>query len=215
MLFTIVSVITTICFLLSLFFIKNDSWGKYFIPFMALTAAVEWTGYILFFRFGYENYWLYNAYLLVEICFLFSLLNSFTRVYTRSTRWFIAAWLIFIALYLWESSHSRFREYSGYANLYASVCIIIACFFFYYFLMKQPDYINIMRYGAFWVISGLFFFYLGSVACNVFKSQLTQVYEKTGLPIRYIIMLVLNIFLYSCWSYAFLCRYQQKISSSL
>jgi hypothetical protein len=198
---------------LSLFLLNKDSWGNYFITFMGLTATVEWTGYIIFFRLGFENYWLYNAYLPLEISFLFYLLNSFNRNYVKLARWFIAAWLIFILLYLWESFYSQFREYSGYANLYASICIIIACFLFYYLLMRQPGYINLMEYAAFWIVSGLFFFYLGSVACNVFKSQLTLVYEKTGLPIRYIIMLVLNFLLYSCWSYAFLCRYRQKISS--
>jgi hypothetical protein len=52
----------------------------------------------------------------------------------------------------------------------------------------------------------VFFFYFGSVACDLFFYQLFLIPNN----LRSDIYAILNLLLYSCWSYSFLCRYQQR-----
>lgn len=214
MLFTIIPAITTICFLASLLLLKGEKgWWKLFIGFLGLTALVEITGYVLFFQLGQKNHWVFNLYLPLEISFFFFILNRTCDSLFNVKKLIAIAWGIFIILYLVESIQSSFAEYSMYSNLYAAVLIIIITLFFYYQLMKQETYIELGSYAVFWIISGLFIFYLGTVACNIFQVQLTNLYNRLGLPIRYIIMLVLNFILYATWSYAFLCKFRQRTLS--
>jgi hypothetical protein len=70
-----------------------------------------------------------------------------------------------------------------------------------------------LQHPPFWIVTGLFFFNFGSIACNLFFDYLMVKIPKEYIPINYIIFTVLNFILYGCWSYAFICRYRQMISS--
>jgi hypothetical protein len=216
-LFSITPVITLLCFLVSLFCLRpgKAGWWRLFVYFMALTAAVEVTGYVLYVVVKQQdNQWLFNLYLPLEISFFFYVLYRLCRNYFRPFIWLMGAWIIFMIIYLVESIGGAFEKYSFYANLFASVFIVAMAFIFYYSLMKQESHVELVKFPAFWIISGLFIFYLGNIGCTIFSKQLIAIYKKSGLPLRYIIFLMINFILYAFWSYAFLCRYQQKISSS-
>lgn len=213
MLFTLTIVIETICLLVALFCLSKAQmgWWKSFLPFLLLTVTAETTGYILFFVQGKNNHWVFNLYLLPEMCFLFLVLFKLSREYFNAHYLLIPGFIFFLFFYIMESFQSGWLAYSSQANTIASVIIIAAACQFYYYLLKKETDVDIMYYPAFWIISGLFIFYLGSIGVGLFVNQLTQVYKSTGLPLRFIIMVVLNFILYASWGYAFLCRYRQKI----
>ena len=215
MLFTIIIFIEAICLGFAVWSLrKEDQWWKYFIHFLLLTVLVETAGYILYFRYGMSNHWLFNLRLLPEIAFLFFVLYRLNSNFFRVALWLGIAFALFLMIYGWESFRSGWKSYSANANTLASITIIITACLFYYYLLKQDTFVEITSYAPFWIVSGLLIFYLGAFGCNLFVKQLTDIYKRTGVPIRFIIMLVLNFILYACWAYAFLCRYRHKISSS-
>lgn len=213
--FTIIFWIVSVCFIVSITCLsKNDSWWKWFVPFLAFTSLVEGTGYFLYFIQHKQNHWLFNVFLPIEISFIFYILYKICSQLKDLKTFFSFVTIIFLSIYLIESIDSDWLEYSKFANIFASCMIIIICFFFYFLLMKQTDVVDIWHHSPFWIISGLFIFYLGSIGCNLFGTQLSHIYFITQVPIRYIIMIILNFIFYTCWSYAFVCKYRYKISSS-
>ncbi len=191
---------------------KNDYWGS-FIWFMSFTVIVEITAYIMLAK-GLNNHWLYNLYLPVEILFKLYLLYKICSSYFKVLHWMLPFLLLFLGMYIYESTTSHFAKYSFMSNAIISVCILLVCCFYFYHFLKKEEYVNIYEHGPFWVVTALFFFYLGGTACNLFFYYLADIFVQTKFPIRYIIFAFLNIIFYGCWSYSFLCNYRQTRSSS-
>jgi len=215
--YTLTIWIELICFVMCLIYLRADKgWWKNFSWFLLVTVLTEATGFYIHFGYrpGHSNEWLYNLYLPVEMAFLCLLLYRIMKTYGMSVAWFIGAYAVFLCIYLVESTGNRFLHYSGLSNMFASIMIVVCCCLFYYYLLRANDYIDLPVYGPFWLISGLFIFYFGSTGLNSFLEPLKKIYETTGIPVRFIIMVVLNFILYACWSYAFICRNRNKISSS-
>ncbi|HEU4470435.1 MAG TPA: hypothetical protein VFR58_05080 [Flavisolibacter sp.] len=210
--FTIIPFIEAICLVTALYFLFKSKmgWWQYFIPFLLLTLAVEIAGYMLYFELNQPNYWIFNIYLPIEVCFVFYVLDKLGKERLAGTILLWLALLLFLFIYLKETYESKGLQYSSMANTFASLVVIFFCFIYYYSLLKQEDYIDLRRHPDFWVISGLFIFYFGSMGINLFPSQLSQWYLRTGVPVRYTVMLALNLFLYACWSYAFIWNYRQS-----
>lgn len=191
---------------------KNGNWG-YFRWFMLLTVIVETTGFILL-TLRHPNHWLYNIYLPLEMGFKFYILYILCYRYFRVELLLAPFLLLFAGFYLYESIGSGFSKYSFMSNSIGSIGIIIICCSYFYHFLKKEDYVNIYVHAPFWIITGLFFFYFGTTACNIFFNYLASIYVKQHLPIRYIVFTMLNFILYGCWSYSFICKYRQPISSS-
>lgn len=212
MLYTTTIIVETICLIISLVFLNNEkSWWKYFKWFLLLTVITEVCAYYWYFVLGKNNHWIFNFYLPIEVAFIFVVLSKFLKVYSR--RDLIIKFIVFLISYIIESFVNHFREYSSVSNDIASVLIIIECCIYYYLLLRKSEYINITSDSSFWIVSGLFLFYFGSTASNLFQNQLVRLNAKTIVPVRYIIFLVLNFIMYACFSYAFICRSRHKISS--
>lgn len=220
MLFPFGQIVEIICLFFAFRFLsgKSDSFWPYFKWFMLLTCAVEVYGYVsLIFSLGNKaisNHWMYNSYLLVEMVFKFYILYKICRNYFKSEFISIPFLIVFFVVYVLEGIENGFAKYNYISNSIASVGILICCCLYFYQFLKKEEYVDIYRHAPFWIIVGLFFFYLGSTACNVFFKILSQIWEQQHIPIRYIIFTLLTIVLYSCWSYAFLCKYRKPISSS-
>ncbi len=191
---------------------KKGNWG-YFRWFMLLTVIVEIIGFILL-TLKHPNHWLYNIYLPLEMGFKFYILYKLCYRLFRVELLLAASLVLFAGFYFYESFSSGFSKYSFMSNSIGSIGIIIICCSYFYHFLKKEDYVNIYTHAPFWIITGLFFFYFGTTACNIFFNYLASIYVKQHIPIRYIVFTMLNFILYGCWSYSFICKYRQPISSS-
>lgn len=191
---------------------KKGNWG-YFRWFMLLTVIVEIIGFTLL-TLKHPNHWLYNIYLPLEMGFKFYILYKLCYRYFRVEFLLATSLLFFAGFYFYESFSSGFSKYSFMSNSIGSIGIIIICCSYFYHFLKKDDYVNIYAHAPFWIITGLFFFYFGTTACNIFFNYLASIYVKQHIPIRYIVFTMLNFILYGCWSYSFICKYRQPISSS-
>jgi MFS family permease len=215
MLFPFSQVFEVVCLIIAFLYLsvyRNSFWGS-FRWFMLITVIVEIIGHTLQYR-SIPNHWVYNLYMPIETFYKYYILYRLCRDYFRVERWLIPFSGIFLILYLYESINSDFSRYSYITNSVMSVSIVIVCCLYYYYFLKKEEYVNIYEHAPFWIITALFFFYLGSTACNVFWYYLSKIYADQQIPVRFIIFALLNFIMYGCWSYSFICKYRQTTSSS-
>lgn len=212
--FTIV--MELLCLLACIFLFRNmrTSWWHIFIPFLLFTLVVEVIGLIIVIYLKETNYWVFNIYMPIKFAFFLFTLSHIARQFFSTRIWIITGLFLFCVLYICEIVVSGFFKYCFYSNLFISLWIAVLCCQFLYAFMKKNDYINLNAYAPFWIIAGFLSFNLGSAACNIFFNQLTAINRQLNMPVRFIIFNVLSLILYTCWTYAFVCRYRHTISSS-
>jgi len=205
-------IIEIVCLFFAITYLKKEKgyWNG-IMWFMLFTVITEMAGYCMRVILHYNNHWLYNFYLLAEASFMSWLLYKISIFNSKPL--VITGLAVFVICYLYESIHSDFTEYSSVSNSILCIYLTIVCCLYYYFLLKRDEYINVVKYAPFWIITGCFFFYFGRIGCNFFFEYLVAICNKYGVPVRYIIFIILNFILYGCWSYAFICRYRHTISS--
>ena len=201
------------CLLFAIFCLNKDRGSWRFMPlFLLLIVITEITGK-QFTRLHISNQWLYNIYLVFEAAFVgfmfFTLLNK------RKT-WILSGLVLFSLSFLLESHLKGFYKFLSITNLLSSTLFVIFSLYYYYQLLRDERYYNLIQHPPFWGVTGCLFFYFGCTVCNVFFDHLSLLKStEIRIPLRYIIFSLLNFILYSCWSYSFICRYRQRISSTL
>jgi len=206
-----------ICFLTALFCLAGDKslvW-KSFIGYLFLVCLTETSG--IYLRVHHmRNYLVYAIFLVFE-CWMVSLF--FYHIYKRYNhqRKLLYGWMgIFLLVYLAEMYSIHFKSFPSLTATFMSVVFVVASLYFYLLIIKDEKFRQLSTYPPFWIANGILLFYFGSTACNVFYDYLVK--HENGisptLSIRYIIFNLLNVLLYCCWSYAFICRYYQRKLSS-
>ncbi|PAW93987.1 hypothetical protein CKK33_10965 [Mucilaginibacter sp. MD40] len=202
-----------VCFLAAFVFLRKDkslAW-KMFIPFLLLTCATELGGIYMRHHLRVNNYPIYNIYLLFECGFTSLFFYYLYRPYHYPVKWLITWYAAFLALYLGELIHTNFSGFVSVTASVMSVVFVLASLYYYYLKLKDERFEPLLYSASFWWVSGALFFYFGSTACNNFLDYLAK-YESITYnnSIRYIIFNVLDIIMYTFWSYAFICRYRQR-----
>ncbi|WP_443945715.1 hypothetical protein ACJVDH_00960 [Pedobacter sp. AW1-32] len=97
-----------------------------------------------------------------------------------------------------------------------SVIFTIYALLYYYRLLKDPEFVEIKSHPEFWWVTGALFYYFGSTVTNLFKPYLPKNFSSFYFlnHFRYSMYVVLSLFLYSIWSYSFICRAKQRKLSS-
>lgn len=201
------------CFLFALYYLGKDrsSW-KLMVIFLCLVVITEVSGKQLT-LLRISNQWLYNIFLLFEAAFVGCMFYS---LLSKRKAWIFYGFLLFSGSYLLEIYFRGFQQFLSLTNLLSSTLFVVYSLYFYYELLQDEKHYDLPGHAPFWWVTGCLFFYFGGTACNIFFDQLSII--KSGdlrLPLRYIIFSLLNFILYSCWSYSFICRYQQRTSYTL
>jgi len=111
-----------------------------------------------------------------------------------------------------------FIQRNGFHTMtYALGCLLIigSCIYYFWELFQRPSSVNLGRQPAFWICSGLLFYY----TCNFplyGAVNLLKVLPRVILSNLLAILVLLNILLYLSFTIAFLCRLKtRKFMSSL
>ncbi|MCA0396406.1 MAG: hypothetical protein LCH51_03320 [Bacteroidetes bacterium] len=118
---------------------------------------------------------------------------------------------LFSITFILESVRSRFLFYNYKSDSVLSVSFIILSCWYFYLLLQQEQPVALKRFAPFWVVSGIFLFCFGSMAAVLFSEEVMQLYIVDKLSVRLVIYSLLNLLLYGCWSYAFVCKYRETI----
>ena len=193
---------------------KDKAW-KRFILFLLLTCLVETAGIHIRNVLQRPNFMIYNIFLVIECAVLNYFFYHLFKVYLNLMRLLTGWIIIFLLFYFTELYVKHFNAYVSTSSTIMSVELILAGVYYYYRLLKEEKYRQLSKEASFWWVNGTICFYFAGIACNIFFKYLVQD-QTSGVThsARYIVFTILNIILYSCWSYSFICRYFQRTSTS-
>ncbi len=194
------------CFLVNIFTYRKNIdriYLKLFIPFLFITLIIE--SYSLYlWDLGKTTFKLYNFFTAFEFCFYLFILRLIIDTKNVKT---IIAYSLFIYLFI-SSINILFIQTNGFHSITYSIgCLLIVIFCIYYFfeLFRRSTSINLTSEPAFWICSGLLFFYCCSlplVGAVNFLSQIPLILLNNMQRI----LNVMNVLLYTLFTIAFLCR---------
>lgn len=200
-------------FVVSLFvFYKNQyPYIRWFPYFLFASLATEFAGSYMYSK-GVNNLYLYNFFTVCEFCFYLICIS----VIIHST--LVKRVILVTAVLYAVISFANIIFFQGmkafHTVTYSLGCLIIvaACFYYFFELFRLSKSVKLMRNPAFWICSGLLFFYCCGFPLYAFISLWSRV--------RWIsnsfgsIITILNIFLYSLFTIALLCSKTPKYTSS-
>jgi len=212
--FPITCVFEFICFLVSVLSLRERNkkdWIRYFPLYLFFVFAFDLYGYIESkFIHAQNNYWLYNCFKLIDGWFCFLILYKISATYYTKKIVYILEMTLGASVFIYEAITIGFSQYFRLTDLTNNVCVIFSSLMYYYYLLKDDEMIKLSVSTPFWIVAGFFFFSFGSITTSLFFKYLADINKQLGIPVRYIIFIAINLILYSCWSYAFICRYKQR-----
>jgi len=176
-----------------------------FVPFLALSLVMEIIGKIQVNMHVY-NHWVFNFFTCFEFLF-------YSYIYARlldDPNWIRIvryAMILYPALFLANIFFIQgFNRFHTYTYLIGSVMIVYWCYLFFRQMMRSEAADSVLRIPAFWISTGLLFFYTGFF----FYMSAGNILMYTKLVIDKVVWFAisgtLNAILYGCFLIAFLCQ---------
>jgi len=198
---------------LSVYFKSKGSYLylKLFPPFLLTTLIIEAFGSYLY-SIGKNNLTLYNFFTAFEFLFYFWVIslvinniNMKRIIRTTAILYFFIAVINTLFIQKMKTFHTI---------TYSLGCLLVVLFCIYYFLelFRIPQSVKLKNNPAFWICSGLLFFY----CCGFPLYGLINYWSDISkLVVRNFgeIVTILNIFLYTLFTIAFLCIRTPKYTS--
>jgi len=99
---------------------------------------------------------------------------------------------------------------------YSLGCLLVVacCIYYFWELFQQSHSVSLSREPAFWICSGLLFYFACSFPIYGLTNYLMKALPTVILQNLYIILILVNIFLYLSFTIAFLCRLKPRKSMS-
>jgi hypothetical protein len=216
--FTTNTIAESICFLialLSLYNIKSPVW-KAMVLFLFIICVTEFLGiyfkkiYLQNPKVNLPNIWLYNILLVFQTGFISYMLYTLLSRYGDFKWPFLYANACFAVLFVYEIAGHNIFYYANNTNIAVSIFFVLCSFGYYYYLSKDDKYTDLRISANFWWVGGVLLFYFGRTACNIFYDMLSTVSINPKHSLTYYIYNFLNILLYGCWSYSFICKQWEK-----
>jgi hypothetical protein len=181
---------------------------KTFPLFLLATLIAESLGSYLY-SIHQDNVYIYNFFTVFEFCFYLWVIRCIIinirikTIITVSIVLYVAVAVINILFIL--------KPGNFHATTYSVGCLLIVIFCSYYFfeLFKFPKSDKLQYNPAFWICSGLLFFY----CCGFPLYALINLWgDISNLMVENFtrIVTILNIFLYSLFTIAFICNRRKK-----
>jgi hypothetical protein len=205
--FTANTVSETVCFVIALVCLYKDQsliWRS-MILFLMISCLADYFGKYLNMH-GHNNLWVYNIFMLFEAGFTNLMFLHLLNKYNSGRAIVIVGLAMFVVLYGSEIIQHGIFKYNNLAYTVMSIIFVLNCMYYYYLLMKDEKYINPLRSPEYWWIAGSLVFYFSNMVLNIFYDQLNELMILPRHHLSYFIIKALNIILYSCWSFSFICR---------
>ena len=201
----VIFIFFSFCSSLFIFFKKNTP--KYLLTFtffLLISLCIEISSLLLFYN-HISNSMLYNIFTSCEFVFYFCILRVIIKNKAAKK---IILFSIFIYPILAACEIIFWMKHDGFhSTTYALGCFMIVamCIFYFLELFQLPGSINLKREPAFWICSGLLFYYTCSFPIFAFVNYLNNLpaFISNNLSI---FISIINCLLYTSFSIAFLCR---------
>jgi len=204
-----------ICFIASLTLFFQEGIPKYlktFPFFLLITISVEVTSYYLMMGKGNVTM-LFIVFTTFEFVFYLFILSF--CIHSLKVRKLIL-WIMAIYPLLVIINRNFIQVKSFHTITYSIGCLLVvaACIYYFFELFQFTHSVSLVKEPAFWICSGLLFFYCCTFPLIGLWNQLRGLPDIILSNLNGILQFV-NVLLYSLFSIAFLCRIQIKKSKSL
>jgi len=201
-------IIIFISFVFSLFTKKTNKKERYlkvFSYFLLMTLIVEGIGTYISTQKHNNNQILYNLFEVIEFIFYIWMVRGF--LINKKVRKLILLTICFFPI-IQLANIFFFQGKSGVPTITYSLSylvIVACCIYYFYELFLLTHSVKLLKEPAFWICTGLLFFYSFSFPFFGFSNFISK------LPNKYIYYLwtvlnYANIFLYTIFGIAFTCR---------
>ena len=192
--------------------VPSESFLKLFPPLLLTTIGIEYWGYYLTVR-DQNNMMLYNFFTLFEFLYyliVISLIITSTKMRKAIMITLVLYTLIAVINILFIQDSKQFHSMG-----YSLGCLIIVtyCVYFFLELFRSPKSIKLANNPAFWICSGLLFFYCCGFPLWALAKYWVDISSVILEKFDQIVQ-ILNVFLYSMFTIAFICIRTRKYSSS-
>ncbi len=171
--------------------------------FVFFVALVEMTGIYVKAHYKY-NSWVYNLLLPVQIAFFSAVFHYILSAYFKPRTLILSAALFLLLIYGYEHFQHGVFERHKYTQMAFGLLITAYCLLYYYLLLAKDGYVELTLEPAFWWVAGALFYFFSVSVINIFSDPLKRVLTSPRETLSYTYK-ALNIILYSCWSYSFIC----------
>lgn len=183
---------------------KTYGYLKFFPPFLLASLVVEaYAPYLAF--TGKPNIWIYNFFTVIEFSFYLWIINFF--ISNKRVRKGIKVSTIIYKIIAIINIIFVQKINSFHSVTYSLGCLLIvaACVYYFFELLKFPRSVKLTQIPSFWICSGLLFYYCCSFPLFGFANLIASI-SKLIVTNLHNIIIILNIFLYTLFTIAFLCR---------
>ena len=199
---------------LTVYFKENRShpYLKLFPPFLFLTLFIEsYCSYLAY--IDKNNTTIYNFFSTFEFCFYLFFISRI--IISKTVRNVLYITSIAYALICCYNIVYILHYNAFHITTYAIGCLLVAlaCAYYFFELFQLPVKGKLQNNPAFWICTGLLFFYCCSFPLFGFIKQWSTI-SKLIVATFENIMLILNIFLYSLFTIGFLCIKTRKFTLS-
>ena len=198
---------------LRIYFTKKTSYNylKLFPPLLLVTLIVELLGAYLGSQ-GKNNLALYNFFSVFWICYCLGIINCvITNTRVKKIMWGTIV-LYTLAAIINILFIQKVKTFNTVTYSFGFLLIVLFCIYYFFELFSLPKSVHLANNPAFWICLGLLFF----CCCGFPLYGFINYWAKVPLVIQNfnIIVTVLNIFLYSLFTIAFLCAKTPKYTLS-
>ena len=184
---------------------------KFLTPFLLLTLIVELIGSYLGSK-GKNNLVLYNFFSVFTICYYLNIIRFI--ISSKIVKKIIIVTIIAYAIIAVVNILFIQKMNTLHTVTYSLGCLLVVAFCIYYFLelFRLPKSVNLRQTPAFWICSGLLFFF----CCGFPLYGFINFWAKIPFIVKNLgsIITILNIFLYSLFTISFLCVRTRKYTLS-
>jgi|GEM_PF-3277612 hypothetical protein len=167
-----------------------------------------------------HNEYIYNVFVAIEFVLLVIIMDKNIPAKLQWHKWSKIGLFIFFALYMAEILYHKgiMDSFVFFSHTFISFYFIVLGFVYYYRLIQLEIAVQAKNDYVFWLVTGIFLYQFASFFINLFFSYIVQLYlsdhANWGISVITILRVLFNVFFYSAWLYAFICKYRETISSS-
>ena len=194
----------------------------WYLWFMVIVETIGMYGYILQNNYDYEwfiklknsvwcsNTWLYNIYAFVSILifgkFYYKIIHNKTSKFVIKIA--VILYALFTIIYFLISG-TFFDKSLPYDVFLETFIVFILVMLYYKQLLSSDKVLFFHKIPVFYISSGLLLFYLCTAPLFIFDGYFYEI-NKSFLEFRQFYMFIVNLLLYSCFTFAFLYTIQFK-----
>jgi hypothetical protein len=191
---------------------RRYGYWSLFIAYLFITIAVEAAGFYTKTVLRAPNYPYYNFLMIVQVLFFSYLFFRFHP--PKSVRILLLLMLgFFMIFFIGEGIGKSFAAYNKTSRQLLSGYTVLFCCIFYFSLIREETVRSPLGYAPFWIVTGLFFYYFGTIALFAFYDRVSQIKLAGTISFYNLVTGCLSCILYGSWIIGFICRKKQAPSS--